>query len=90
MSKVLNCDAQLDGKVYAVTRLIHDYTPFGYEEPESEYSDSELYNHIQIDMVDAKEGKLKKPRFCKYIYQTKELLLTNLLMHYLILFYRYS
>ena len=90
MSKVFNCDAQLDGKVYAVTRLIHDYTPSGYEEPESDYSDYAEYNQIQQDMVDAKQGNISKPRFCKYINQTNELLLKNSLMYYLILFYRYT
>ena len=57
MSKVFICDAHLDGRFYAVTRSINDYTPFSYVEPESEYSDSALYNQIQMDMVDAKEGK---------------------------------
>ena len=37
MSKVLKCDSQLDGRVHAVTKLIHDYTPSSYEEPGSEY-----------------------------------------------------
>ena len=72
MSKVFKYDVELDGRFYAVTILIHDYTPCGYEEPESEYSDSALYNQIQQDMIDAKEGELRKPRFCKYIHQIKE------------------
>ena len=44
MTKVFKCDSKLDGIVYAVTRLIHDSTPCSYKEPESEYSDSVLYN----------------------------------------------
>ena len=38
MSKVFKCDVELDGRVYAVTRLTHGYTPCGYEELEIEYS----------------------------------------------------
>ena len=46
MSKVFKSDAQLDGRVYAVTILIHDYTLSDYEEPENKYSDYVLYNHL--------------------------------------------
>ena len=72
MIKVFKYDAQLNGRVYAVTRLIHDYILYSYDKPESEYSDSALYNQIQMNMVDAKEVKLRKPIFCKYINQIKE------------------
>ena len=72
MSKVFKYYTDLDGRVYAVTRSIHDYNPYSNEEPESEYSDSLLYNRIQYNMIDDKDGKLRKPRFCKHMNQIKE------------------
>ena len=72
MSKVFKCDAELDGRFYVVTTWIYDYIPCSYEEPESEYSNSALYNQIQQDMIHSKERKLRKPIFCKYINQIKE------------------
>ena len=59
MSKVFNNDTKLDGSVYTVTRLIHDYNPSGYEEPESEYWDDELQNQIKMDLVDSPAGKIR-------------------------------
>ena len=46
ITKVFKCDAKLDGRVYAVNRLINDYTPCSCKERESEYSNSALYNQI--------------------------------------------
>ena len=57
MSKVFKCDAELDSRVYAVTRLIHDYTPYRYEELENEYSNYALYNPLQKYTIDDKEEK---------------------------------
>ena len=67
MSKVFKFDAELDSRIYAVKRLMHECTPCSYKEPESEYSYSALYNQIEQDMLDTKEGKLRKPKCCKYI-----------------------
>ena len=33
ISKLFKSDAQLDGRFRAMSKLIHDYTPPGYEEP---------------------------------------------------------
>ena len=81
--------AQLDSRVYAVTILIHDYTPSGHKEPESEYSDSVLYDKTQKYMEYAQEEKIRQPIFRKYIHQIKEYSLVKSNIHYFILCYKY-
>ena len=73
MGKVFQSNAQLDGKVYDIPRLIHNYTPSVYEEPESQYLYDELYRQILKDVKDDNAGgKLHCPTFRKLIKRIKE------------------
>ena len=52
MGKVFSCDSELENvKVYAVTRLIHNYTPSRYVEPVSKDTDIELTGIIREDIT---------------------------------------
>ena len=52
MGKVFTSDPKLENRRYsAVTRLVHDYTPFDYDEPVNEYSDDQLTAQINQDRI---------------------------------------
>ena len=50
-----------------MTTLIHDYTPSSYINPESRFTDLDLYDQIIKDEKDAEDGKIGQPQFRKYI-----------------------
>ena len=53
MGKALSSDHEIqESRVYAVTRLIHNYTPSDYDEPGSEYSNDQLTAKINQDRID--------------------------------------
>ena len=53
MGKEFASDSALENvKVYAVTRLIHDYTPSHYIEPDSKYTEEELCTQCCEDLKD--------------------------------------
>ena len=82
MRKIFQIDAHLDGNVYTVTILIHDYTPSSYVEPESKFSDLDLRNQIVKDKKDVKDRKLQQLKFRKYIKQIKDCSMSKRLIHY--------
>ena len=89
MGKVFQSDKTLEHvKVYAVTRLIHKYTPSDYEEPESQYSDIELHGQILKNTKDDKRGgKPRCPTFRKVIKHIKEYIIQYKLIHYVYLYF---
>lgn len=53
MGKAFASDSALENiKVYAVTRLMHDYTPSHYVEPDSKYTEEELCTQFYEDLKD--------------------------------------
>ena len=92
IGKVFQSDAQLDGRVYAVTTLIHDYTSFGYVESKIKYSDLDVYNQIVKYNEYVKGGKLRRLTFCKYILKKKDYSMSKRLIHYFlcIVYFRYT
>ena len=53
MGMVFASDSSLENvKVYAVTRLIHDYTPSHYVEPYSNHTEEDLCAQISYDLKD--------------------------------------
>ena len=71
MGKLFQSDAKLDGKVYTVTKLLHYYTPSGYEKRGSWYSDNELCNQTIKDRKYDNDGKPRITAFLKLIKQIK-------------------
>ena len=72
VSKVFKSDAQLNGRVYTVIRLIHDYILSSYEEPESTLLDLVLYYQIVKVNTDVKDGKLRLTTFREYTKKNKD------------------
>ena len=70
MGKVFASDSALENvKVYAVTRLVHDYRPSHYVEPDIKYKEEELCAHCCEDSKDGNpifpRGPPSKPKFGK-------------------------
>ena len=66
MGKVLASDSEIkNGKVYAVTRLIHNYTSSDCEELVSRYSVDQLTHQIMQDKIDDRNVGPRTPRFRK-------------------------
>ena len=67
MGKVFASDSELENvKVYAVTRLIHDYTPYHYVKPFSKYTDKELSGLIHEGITNYYKNKvIRIPQFGK-------------------------
>ena len=70
MVMVFVSDSSLENiKVYAVTRLIHDYTPSHYVELDSNYTEEDLCAQISYDLKDenpnVSTGIPSKPKFGK-------------------------
>ena len=59
MGNVFTSDSELENvKAYAVTRLIHDYSPFHYVKPVSKYTDKELSGLIHEDITNYYKNKV--------------------------------
>ena len=70
MGKVFSSEPELENLiVFAVKRLIYDYTPTHYDEPVSTYTKKVLNDQIQEDLVNNLKyrGSLGIPKHSKYL-----------------------
>ena len=67
MGKAFSSDPEIqDGRIYAVTRLIHNYTPSDCYEPSSKYSDDQLAAQIHEDKItDIRDVSPRIPQYRK-------------------------